>query len=117
MTRSIKDWQVRIHNTATQHGWWDGTEEPGDLFQAMGWKLLLMVSEIAEAGEELRDRHTYTEVYYHEEKPEGFPIEIADAVIRLLDTCEQLGIDLEKAMEIKTAFNETRPHRHGGKKA
>lgn len=61
--------------------------------------LLLAISEICEAQNELRDGHVVTEVYYEEEmvpgqlkgffvpaqKPCGFPSEIADAIIRLLD--------------------------------
>ena len=37
----------------------------------------------------------------------------ADVVIRVLDLCEALGIDLERAMVLKTAYNEGRPHKHG----
>ena len=61
-------------------------------------KLLLAVSEICEAQEELRDGHKIDEIYYKAEatpdtqgisvdktrwirKPCGFPTEIADAII------------------------------------
>jgi NTP pyrophosphatase (non-canonical NTP hydrolase) len=50
-------------------------------------------------------------------KPEGLPIELADAVIRILDYCEYAGIDLGVAIRQKMAYNELRPYRHGGKKA
>jgi NTP pyrophosphatase (non-canonical NTP hydrolase) len=49
-------------------------------------------------------------------KPEGLQTELADVVIRVLDLAETLGIDLETAMEQKDAYNQTRPHRHGGKR-
>lgn len=31
--------------------------------------------------------------------------------------CRELGIDLQRAMILKTAYNMTRPERHGGKRA
>lgn len=46
-------------------------------------------------------------------KPEGFAVELADCVIRILDTCEFLGIDLQPVIEEKMAYNATRPHKHG----
>jgi NTP pyrophosphatase (non-canonical NTP hydrolase) len=75
--------------------------------------LLLAVSEIAEAQEELRDGHAVTEVYYHGTKPCGFPTEVADAIIRLLDLAHSVGIDIEAAIEEKLAYNKTRPEKHG----
>lgn len=50
-------------------------------------------------------------------KPEGFPIELADVLIRIADMAERYGIDLTAALEMKLAYNETRPYRHGGKVA
>ena len=49
-------------------------------------------------------------------KPEGVGSEAADVLIRLLDTCERYGIDLDHEFERKIAFNATRGHRHGGKR-
>ena len=43
--------------------------------------------------------------------------EMADIAIRLFDTAEFWGVDLEKAIRIKHLFNASRPHRHGGKLA
>lgn len=31
--------------------------------------------------------------------------------------CKELDVDLEQAIELKMAYNETRPYRHGGRKA
>lgn len=43
--------------------------------------------------------------------------ELADIVIRVLDTARKLNIDIGRAIVTKMAFNKTRTHRHGGKKA
>lgn len=117
----------------------DLVRESYETSRAKGWhpevgnattteRLMLIVSELAEALEELRAgrdlRLVYPalrpEVEYREDlypgvKPEGFPIEIADAVIRIGGLCGCLGIDLERALRLKLAYNLTRPHRHGGK--
>lgn len=46
-------------------------------------------------------------------KPEGFPIELADALIRLADVAEDTGVDLSEVAEIKEAYNRTREFMHG----
>jgi NTP pyrophosphatase (non-canonical NTP hydrolase) len=77
--------------------------------------LLLIVGEVAEAQNELRTGHTPTEIYFHNDKPEGFPIELADVVLRVFNLAASLGIDLTNAMYTKHEFNRTRPMQHGGK--
>lgn len=42
--------------------------------------------------------------------------EAADILIRLCDLCHHLGIDLGRVTLAKMAYNESRPHMHGGKK-
>lgn len=48
-------------------------------------------------------------------KPIGVWSELADIVIRVADLCGLYGIDLDKALEAKMAYNKTRSYRHGGK--
>jgi NTP pyrophosphatase (non-canonical NTP hydrolase) len=82
-------------------------------------KLMLVVSELSEALEELREGHPVHAVDYcqddiaHGQPPLGFPIELADAVIRIADLCGALGIDLEAAIRMKHEFNLKRPRKHG----
>ena len=94
-------------------------------------KLLLVVSEVCEAQEELRDGRGLAEIYYNQQpcdcevyqscekcrnpKPEGFPIEIADAIIRLFHIGHAVGIDLNAVIEQKLTYNKTRPDKHGRK--
>jgi NTP pyrophosphatase (non-canonical NTP hydrolase) len=39
--------------------------------------------------------------------------ELADIVIRALDTAYALGIDIGRAIHLKNEYNKTRPHMHG----
>jgi len=84
--------------------------------------LLLVVSELVEAQEELRDGRNPNEIYYdtkyyideqHPSKPCGFPVEIADAIIRLLDIAAAYDINIEKVIHEKLEFNKSRPPKHG----
>lgn len=43
--------------------------------------------------------------------------EMADIIIRVLDNCKKLGVDIQRAVETKHKFNSTRPIRHGGKRS
>jgi hypothetical protein len=79
-------------------------------------KLLLIVSEVSEALEEFRDGRSLTDVYYNAanpDKPEGIPIELADALIRILSFCDANRIDIDAAVSLKMAYNKSRPHKHG----
>lgn len=45
-----------------------------------------------------------------------FEDEIADSIIRLLDLCGKMNIDIEYHIQQKMRFNETRGFKYGGKK-
>lgn len=48
-------------------------------------------------------------------KPEGVPSELADVLVRLLDTCKRHGVDLFAEYRAKMDYNWQRSYRHGGK--
>lgn len=115
-SKSIAEWQREIHQLAVEKGWWSDLETGRrvDARARIPEALLMVHSELSEAVEEYR-RGTLGEYEGEGGKPEGFSIELADAVIRLFDLCGALGIDLEDAIERKHAYNRTRQYRHGGK--
>ena len=83
--------------------------------QNVGERLMLIVSEVAEALECYRDGDMITHLD-EKGKPLGFQTEIADVVIRCRDLAEAMGINLEQEILKKYAYNMTREYRHGGKK-
>ena len=107
---TIEELQREAHETACVKGWWDN---PREILS----QLMLMVTELAEAAEECRVTEDIASWCAINGKPEGFPIELADCIIRIADTAQRYGIDLTEALRVKMDFNKTRPHRHGGKLA
>lgn len=127
---TLMDIQRKVHVVALSKGWYDQNEpQPAE-------RLLLMVTEVAEAYEELRNGVPLTEIYFRnkntgqtlhggtpndfeagEWKPEGVPVELADTIVRILDFSGRHGLDMARALRLKHAYNMTRPYRHGNKTA
>jgi NTP pyrophosphatase (non-canonical NTP hydrolase) len=126
---TINDLTAAAHEMATKKGWWETDRSALEI-------AALIHSEVSEFVEEARmGRPAIYQINPHEEaeelrlvpvdrsdwdptrKPEGLAIELADVVIRIADYCGRMGWDLQDAINIKLAFNATRPHRHGGKLA
>lgn len=93
---------------AEDHGWHDEPRTVGD-------RLALIHSEISEALEDFRSGHPVDEVYFEGEKPCGVGVELADAIIRILDFAQEEGINMDVLINRKQEYNRTRPYRHGGK--
>jgi NTP pyrophosphatase (non-canonical NTP hydrolase) len=107
--------QRRVHETAVAKGWWEGAQAGGTpgataLFKIA--RLALITTEVAEAIEAVRHGGPADE---HCPEHTSEAIELADAVIRILDFAAFYGLDLVGALETKASYNEGREHRHGGK--
>lgn len=109
---SIKQLQQQIHQNNVDAVWWDSPREKGTL-------LCLIHSEISEAMEgerkDLMDDHLP-----HRKMAE---VELADAIIRILDYAGAFGYDIEGAINEKLEYNKYRADhkrenrsKNGGKK-
>lgn len=119
----------KIHEIAKQKGFYDsGTINiPGCL--------MLIVSELSEAmeadrkgkysnmasmristqlGTDEHSEYTFKERFEFYIK-DTFEDELADTIIRILDLCGYLNIDIEKHIELKMKYNQTRERMHGKK--
>lgn len=124
--KSLNEIAQEAHENAKAKGFYD--DPPTALERHM-----LIVTEIAEASEEMRNGTP--EVYFRafdetiidpghtgfhmhvadNSKPEGELIELADAIIRICDYAGSRDWDLDAAVALKMRYNSTRPHMHGGK--
>ena len=101
-------------------------ERNAHLANWQGNKLMLIVSEVVEAHDEIRNGRAADETYYPTEgkevgnlrgpfKPEGVPSEIADVVIRCFDFAYTEGFDLAGIIAEKLVYNASRERLHGKK--
>jgi NTP pyrophosphatase (non-canonical NTP hydrolase) len=129
--RTLAEMQEEVDEFNTSHGWKDRARSFGD-------DMALLHSEVSETFEAwrnwqaedvsvtqckdpLHDDYSYKVsdadlgALGHFCKPEGIGSELADVLVRLLDTCARYDIDLQAEFDRKMAYNRTRPYRHGGK--
>jgi NTP pyrophosphatase (non-canonical NTP hydrolase) len=102
---TITDLVRESHDRAKRKGFYDPVP-------SIEQRLCLIHSEVSEALEAYRDGELET-TFSESGKPNGFPSELADIVIRVCDLAGHLGIDLEGEIRAKSDFNETRPAKHG----
>lgn len=90
-------------------------------------RIALIQSEASEALEaDRKNRHANLVSMQEQMQAHGFRAEdfqryikdtvedeIADTIIRLLDLCGMLDIDIDKHIELKMQYNSSRPYLHG----
>ena len=102
-----------INKNAHEHGFCDW-DETTDAY--MNRACANLHDEVSELHESFRTGRLYEltekpiELTYLEE-------ELADIIIRALDTAQELGVDIHKAITVKMEYNRTRPYRHGNKRS
>ena len=102
-----------IYQNNKGKGFWDKERNVGEM-------LMLVTSELGEAMEAHRKgRFANLEAYeefsedFEDAIKDTFEDEIADSVIRLLDMCGGLGIDIDTHIRLKLEYNKTRERLHG----
>jgi len=116
MLNELRD---KIHENAKAHGFYD--DETVNIPE----KLMLIVSELGEAMEAYRkdnyaklvdpDFHFGKTISFEDFIKDTFEDEIADTLIRILDLCGYMKIDIENHVAMKMKYNATRPYKHGKK--
>lgn len=104
---SLNSMAAEVHQNNKDKGFYDVVRTPLEYH-------MLIVTELAEASEAVRKHKP--DHYLDGEKPEGEAVEIADALIRILDYAGFKGWDLDFIVKQKLDYNKTRSYKHGGKK-
>ena len=129
-----------INATAAAHGFWDEERNFGEMIALMHSELSEALEEHREGREShyykaLNGYKHWTPVYQkpasHGDprwyfagtttpvpagsrlKPEGVAVELADCLIRILDTMQSLDVDIEEIVREKMRYNDGRSHKHG----
>ena len=108
LATALDEAQARVTEINKANGWFESDRSFGD-------DISLLHTEVSEAFEAYRNWGYVDATKEVGEKPEGVGSELADILIRLLDTCERRGFDLAFEFERKLAHNTKRGYRHGGK--
>lgn len=99
----LKTLQKQSHAIATSKGFWG---KNGKKNRNKAELLMLIVTEVAEACEALRQK---------DKSKNNISEEMADIAIRVMDFCDAFNIDLEKEIIAKLKVNKTRPILHNKK--
>jgi len=110
MNKSINELVKEIHEANVLAGWWNDTTTGEGLLNSnvtpfvIGTKIMLVVTELSEAIEGYR-KDLMDDKLPHRKMVE---VELADAIIRIMDIAGALEMDLEGAIAEKLIFNSKR---------
>ena len=110
---NINELKNEVHELAKEKGWYDNPEIEDQYIERMCNNLHDKVSELHTAWRE-------NKLHDNCDKPISLSCleeELADIIIRVLDNCGRLGVDIKTAVLIKHQYNKTRSYRHGGKRS
>lgn len=122
-------------DNAVAHGFRNGDATPKERAELIPQRVALIHSEVSELLEHARNGEKPDVLWFHGmadmrtdepetelldsppilNKPDGIPAELADIIIRCFDFAHEHGIDLDRAVALKMAYNATRPYKHGRK--
>lgn len=116
LIEQLRELQKSIHDDNVKAGWWNDISTGVDLAEEVrnktrfgkaliAEKLCLVHSEVSEGMEGVR-KNLQDDKLPHRPMIE---VELADAVIRILDLCGALKLDLGGAIYEKLEFNAVRP--------
>lgn len=104
MKLPFNEFSKEVHSQNVAAGWWTDLKTGLPINANVGEKLMLIVSEVAEAMEGHR-KNLMDDKLSHRKMIE---VELADAIIRIADLSGHMGLDLEGAIEEKLAYNRVR---------
>lgn len=96
--------QNLVSKTAIDAGWYKDRHTGEPIIRNFGEVVALMHSELSEALEADRKGLMDDKLTHRD----GRECEFADCVIRIMDTCKHLGLDLAGAIVEKNLFNKER---------
>lgn len=99
---NLNDYATEVHQANQK--WWRDIHTGLPLDRNVGELLMLCVSELSEALEGHR-KNLMDDKLPHRKM---FEVELADTIIRILDICGGMGLDLEGAYSEKMLYNAVR---------
>jgi NTP pyrophosphatase (non-canonical NTP hydrolase) len=115
----LNELSQKIFQANKEKGFWDNERNVGEM-------LMLVTTELAEAMESHRkgkfcQLETFNDLLkdaefkqaFEKNIKDTFSDEMADSLIRILDMCGGLDIDIKKHVELKLRYNSLRPKLHG----